>query len=132
MRKTLLCLLAMAAYCPAFGQAGITDVHEVAKSTNSLIQTINIGNNLPVDVAAATSSGTLSGYYAIEVFVTASTSTVNCGFEVGVSTNINSVWYGREIVAGTGVYFAVPSPRKLWCLSQNTGGSVRATITQLK
>lgn len=131
MRKLLSSLLVLVA-SSAYGQ-GVMDVHEVAKSTNSLVQTIDILGNSPRDVAAQTSSGTVAGYYAIEVYSPASsTSTINCGFEVGVSTALYSVWYGREVVAGTGVYFAVPSSRKLYCMSQNSGGSTRATITQLK
>lgn len=117
----------------AHSQAGVQIVHEVAQSTSSIIQTINLCNTGPVDVAVATSSGTLAGHFALEVYnPTASTNTVNCAFDISVSTNIYSVWYGREIFAGGSVLWQKLSNRKLWCLTQNSGGCTRVTITQMK
>lgn len=117
---------------PCFANAQVTDVHEVAKSTETRIQTISVCN-VVLDVANATSSGTLAGAYAIEVYTTAaSTNTVNCGFDVNLSTNIHNAAYGREVPAGVGVYWAVIPKRKLYCLSQNSAGCTRATVTQFK
>lgn len=130
--KYLIGLLFIFPYS-ARAQAGVQNVHEVANSTNTIIQTIGVSSQPAIDVATATSSGTLSGYYSIEVYnLAASTSTLNCGFDPMVSTTSTNVWYGREVPAGVGVYFAVPSYRKLWCMSQSINGTTKATITQLK
>lgn len=111
----------------------VNPVQEVAISTNSIIQTISVASQTVTDVAATTSSGTLSGYFAIEVYnLAANTNTLNCGFDVSLSTINTSAWYGREVPAGVGIYFAVPSYRKLYCQTQSTTASTRATITQIK
>jgi hypothetical protein len=113
----------------------VQNVHEVALTTQTITQTINLcASGGRTDVTAATSSGTLSGAFAIEVYNPAvSTSTINCGQDVALSTAVTSVWYGREIPAGIGLYYAVPpSTRKTWCMTQNSGGCTRVTITQLK
>lgn len=112
---------------PAMAQA-----NEVATSTNTITQTISVSSYTPTDVAAATSSGTLGGYYKIEVFSIAGSSTLNCGFDVMLSTLSASAWYGREIAAGTGFVFNVPSYRKLYCMTQNVSATTRAIITQYK
>lgn len=133
MKYLLLLLL-----CPsAYAQSNIQNVHEVATSTGSITQTISLCNTGASDVAAATSSGTLAGSFGIEVYnLAASTSTVNCGPNIAVSTNQGSAFYGREVPAGSGVYWGIASTRKLYCLTQNSsgvGGScTRVTITQLK
>ena len=123
----------------SYAQQGITNVHEVATSTSSIVQSISIcavtGGNCQgaCDVALATSSGTLAGYFGIEVYnQSASTNTVNCGFDVSLSTNSGSAWYGREVLAGIGVYFGALSPRKLYCMTQNSGGCTKVTVTQMK
>lgn len=131
--KTLLLLLLLPA--SAMAQQGVQVVHEVALSTNTITQTINLCNTdlTGVDVAARTSSGTLAGSFAIEVFnPAASTSTINCGFDVALTTNVYSSWYGREISAGAGVIWQILSSRKLYCMTQNAVGCTRATITQAK
>lgn len=119
--------------CMARAQQGVQVVHEVATSTNSITQTINLLAATVTDVATTTSSGTLGGYFAIEAYNPAtSTSTVNCGFDLSLSTTIGNAWYGREVPAGVGVYFAVLSPRKLYCMTQNSVGATRLTVTQFK
>lgn len=122
-----------------YAQQGIQNVHEVALSTNSITQTLALcassGGSCSgsCDVAQNTSSGTLSGSFAIEVYnPSASTSTINCGFDPMVSTAATSVWYGREVTAGSGVYWAKQSGRKLYCMTQNSSGCTYATITQMK
>ena len=130
-----LYLLVLLAAAPAAAQSNVQNVHEVALTTQTITQTINICNtNGALDVTAATSSGTLAGAFAIEVYnLAGSTSTVNCGQDVSLSTNVYSAWYGREVPAGIGVYYAVPpSTRKTRCMTQNSGGCTRVTITQLK
>jgi len=109
-------------------------VHEVATSTASITQTCSLCVTDGVkDIAAKTSSGTLAGYFAIEVYnPSSSTNTVNCGFDLSLSTQIGSVWYGREVPAGVGVYFAAQSGRKLYCETQNSVGCTQLTITQMK
>jgi len=119
----------------ASAQSGVQNVHEVALTTQTLTQTISLcASGGAVDVTAATSSGTLAGAFAIEVYnLASSTNTINCGQDVALSTASTSVWYGREVVAGTGVYWAVPpSTRKTRCMTQNSGGCTQVTISQLK
>ena len=132
MRKVLLILGLAFMPLQLLAQQGIQNVHEVAITTSTITQTINVCNTV-LDVAAATSSGTLAGAWAIEAFnIAASTVSINCGFDTSLSTNAYSAWYGREVPAGVGVYWAVPVVRKLRCLSQNPGGCTRVTITQFK
>ena len=118
----------------AAAQAGVQVVHEVAQSTNTITQSIWIcSSNNALDVANATSTGTIAGAFAIEVYSpSASTVTINCGFDVNLSSALNSAWYGREVLAGTGVYWAKLSKRILYCMTQNSSGCTRATITQFK
>lgn len=132
--KYLLSLILLSLCASAHAQQGIQNVHEVATSTNSITQTISLcGSAGAVDVANATSSGTLAGAFAIEVYnLNSSTSTVNCGFDPMLSTTATSVWYGREVLAGIGVYWAKMSFRKLYCATQNSGGCTNVTITQMK
>lgn len=130
-----LYLLLMLSGGNASAQSGVQNVHEVALTTTTITQTVSIcASGGAVDVTAATSSGTLAGAFAIEVYnLAASTNTINCGQDVSLSTNSASAWYGREVVAGVGVYYAVPpSTRKTRCMTQNSGGCTRATITQFK
>lgn len=137
MRNTIIFAVLLAAFCamPAAAQSGIQNVHEVATSTQTITQTINVcASGGAVDVTAATSSGTLAGAYAVEVYnIAGSTSTINCGQDVSLSSASTSAWYGREVPPGVGVYYAVPpSTRKTRCMTQNSGGCTRVTITQLK
>ena len=129
----LLALLGVAA--PAAAQSNIQYVREVALSTNTITQTISLCvANGADDVTARTSSGTLAGAFAVEVYnLAGSTSTINCGQDVSLSTASTSVWYGREVPAGVGVYYAVPpSTRKTRCMTQNSSGCTQVTITQFK
>lgn len=122
----------------AHAQQGIQNVHEVATSTTSVIQSIAIcatggANSGVVDVAAATSTGTVAGAFAIEVYnLASSTNTVNCSFDQSLSTASTSAWYGREVVAGAGVYWAKMSYKKLYCMTQNSSGCTTITVSQLK
>ena len=123
----LLLLLPVAAKA----QQGIQNVHEVATSTQSITQTISVCNTA-IDVAAATSSGTLAGAFAIEVYnVSASTQIVVCGFDPMLSSTITSPWYGRELAAGVGMTWQKFSYRILYCINQIAGCS-RVVITQMK
>lgn len=135
MKYLLLALLSLAGAMPAAAQSGVQNVHEVALTTQTITQTINLCNSGgATDVTAATSSGTLAGAYAIEVYnLAASTNTIVCGQDAALSTAASSGWYGREVPAGIGVYYAVPpSTRKTRCFTLNSGGCTRATITQFK
>ena len=86
-----------------------------------------------LNVANATSTGTVAGSFGIEVYnPTSSTNTIVCGFDVNLSSAIDSAWYGREVLAGTGVLWQIVSKRILYCMTRNTDGCTRATITQLK
>jgi hypothetical protein len=125
--------LFLAAAVPAGAQAGVQNVHEVALTTSTIVQSVSVSTGATgADVARATSSGTLAGYFAIEVYnPTASGGTLVCGFDISLSGTLSSAWYGREIAAGSGVYWAVPSNRKLYCLSL-AAAPTRATITQFK
>jgi hypothetical protein len=135
MKYLFIALLTLAGALPAAAQSGVQNVHEVALTTQTITQTINLcASGGAVDVTAATSSGTLAGAYAIEVYnIGASTVTINCGQDVALSTDTNSDWYGREAAAGIGLFYAVPpSTRKTRCMTQNSSGCTRVTITQLK
>ena len=125
--------LLFVAAVPVAAQSGVQNVHEVALSTNTIIQTVSVSTGATgADVAKATSSGTLAGYFAIEVYNPVSSGgTLVCGFDISLSATLSSAWYGREIAAGSGVYWAVPSSRKLFCLS-TAATPTRATITQFK
>lgn len=118
---------------PGFAQSNVQNVHEVATSTNTIIQTVAVTSQTYVDVANITSSGTLSGYFGIEVYNPASSAaTIVCGFDVMLSTLVANAWYGREIGAGLSVYWGVPSYRKLYCQTLSTTASTRVTVTQIK
>lgn len=135
MKYILFALLSLAGALPAAAQSGVQNVHEVALTTTTITQTISIcASDGALDVTAATSSGTLAGAFAVEVYnLAGSTSTVNCGQDTALSTATTSAWYGREIPAGVGVYYAVPpSTRKTRCMTQNSSGCTRSTITQFK
>ena len=135
MKYIIFALLSLASALPAAAQSGVQNVHEVALTTTTITQTISLcASGGAVDVTAATSSGTLAGAFAIEVYnLASSTVTINCGQDVALSTAAGSAWYGREGPAGVGVYSAVPpSTRKTRCMTQNSSGCTRATITQLK
>ena len=118
----------------AGAQANVQVVHEVAQSTNTIVQSISLcQGDGALNVVSATSSGTLAGHFGVEVYnLTASTNTVNCGFDLSLSTSANSAWYGREVLAGTGVLWQKLSKRILYCMTQNSGGCTRLTITQIK
>lgn len=123
--------------CAAYAQQGIQNVHEVATTTTTIIQTANLcaqtATGLSVAVASNMSSGTLSGYFAAEVYnLAASTNTIVCGFDAATSSSPASSFYGREVPAGVGVYWAVPSYRTLYCATTNNLGCTRYTLTQLK
>lgn len=135
MKYLAIAILALVGALPAAAQSGVQNVHEVALSTQSITQTINLCNSGgATDVTAATSSGTLAGAYAIEVYnLAASTNTIVCGQDAALSSAPSSAWYGREVPAGIGVYYAVPpSTRKTRCFTLNSGGCTRATISQFK
>lgn len=135
MKLLFAALLAWAAWLPMSieAQVGIQDVHEVAKSTQTITQSISIAANAIASAAAATSSGTLNGAFAIELYNPIGNSTLNVGFDVSLSTTSTSVWYGREVAAGTGVYYAVsPGTKPLRVRSQNTSAAQIVTITQFK
>lgn len=126
-----LYLLVLLAAAPAAAQSNVQVVHEVATSTQSITQTISICDTR-LDVAAATSSGTLAGHFAVEVYnVAASTQIVLCGFDSSLSASVVSPWYGREVAAGTGVTWKKLSNRILYCINAIAGCS-RAVITQMK
>ena len=130
--KSLILLIVLAASASA--QQGITNVHEVATSTQTLIQTISMSaTSARLDVAATVSSAPVGGYFAIEVYNTAASgTTLNCSFDICNSTAVANACYGREIPAGVGVYFATPQHRKLYCGQQATAAAVRATISLFK
>ena len=118
----------------AYSQSGEQVVHEVATSTNSLVQTASLCNSTAAaNITALTSSGTVVGAFSVEVYnPAASTSTINCGFDLALSSAITSVWYGREVAAGIGVVWKVLTNRTLYCITQNSGGCTRVTVTQMK
>ena len=126
-----IALLLLLAAGPVAAQSNVQNVHEVAQSTSSLTQTISICAT-PIDVAAATSSGTLAGAFAIEVYnVAASSQIVVCGFDSALSATVTNAWYGREIAPGNGTVWQKLSSRILWCANA-IAGCTRATITQMK
>lgn len=119
--------------CVSNAQQGIQNVHEVATSTGSIVQTMSVSSQTVTGVAVNTSSGTLLGAFAIEVYnLQANSKTVNCGFDLSLSSTSSSAWYGREVPPGVGVYFAVPSYRTLYCLTQDVTAATRVTVTQFK
>ena len=135
MKYIIIALLAIIGALPASAQSNVQNVHEVALSSSSITQTINLCNTGgATNVTAATSSGTVGGAFAVEIYnPAASTSTLNCGQLVNVSSAVTNSWYGREIPAGVGVYYAVPpSTKPIFCITQNAIGCTRATITQFK
>lgn len=130
--KNILFLLLLP--CGVGAQQGVQVVHEVATSTNTITQTISLcASGGVTDVANATSSGTLNGAFGVEVYnPNASTSTIVCGFDVALSSQVYSVWYGREVLAGIGVLWQKLSNRKLYCETLNSSGCTQAVITQVK
>src|SRR3990167_7145171 len=106
--------LAWLAYLPMSLSAQVSVVREVAQSTSTVVHTVSISSGNPgpaiarVDVAAESSTGTVSGYWAIEVYnLAANTVTLNCGFDVCLSTTSSSACYGREVPPGVGVLWQV-------------------------
>lgn len=133
-----LATLAMVLVLAGIGVAQQFQVQEVA-SVDGVIQTIAICDNEgSLDVTADTSSGTVAGAFAVEVFnLAASTDTLNCGFSPSVSSATTSAWYGREVAPGIGVIWqlrqSIGTPvKKVYCRTQDTNGCTSATITQLK
>ena len=126
-----LLLLAFLSLPASLHAQAVTNVHEVATSSVSVVRSIYVCAT-PIDVVAATSTGTINGSFAVEVYnIAASTLTVNCGFDASVSAASTSANYGREVAAGSGVYWGVAVPaRKVWCVGST--GCTRVTITQLK
>ena len=112
-------------------------VQEVAMLDGN-IQTVNVASQTATDMTAATSTGTIAGAFAVEIYnINGSTNTINCGFSPSVSTVTTSGWYGREVLAGSAMTWqlrqGIGSPvKKVYCLTQNTGGITRATVTQMK
>ena len=128
MKSLIILLLAVSAQAQ-----NTTDVHEVAKSTQTQIQTISISSSAAIDVEAQMSSAPTSGYFALEVYnLSGNTPTLNCSFDVCVSTDSTNACYGREIAPGNGVYWAVGRNRKLRCRTQSTTAATRATISVFK
>lgn len=107
-------------------------IREVAQSTNTITQTINL-STAPTDMALATSSGVVGGYWAIEVYnVAASSNAINCGFDVSLSTLPGRAFYGREVPAGVGILYQVAANRRVYCSNQGSSGTVGVTVTQFK
>lgn len=130
MRYILFAVLSLVGVT-ASAQSNVQVVHEVAQSTNSITQTISVCATA-IDVAATTSSGTLAGAFALEVYnVAASTQSVLCGFDPALSATVTNAWYGREVVAGVGMVWQKLSNRILYCINAVSGCS-RVTITQMK
>lgn len=133
MKKILLLVGLIALAKTAAAQTNDLIVHEVGVSTRSVVRTVSVCATV-LDVTNATSSGTVAGAFSIEIYnIAASTNTINCGYDASVSTDSTSANYGREIVAGQGVVWQVELPNRLpRCLSQNSSGCTRTTITQIK
>lgn len=130
--KILLTLL-MGLPALSYAQVGIQDVHEVAKSTQTIVQSFSLAANAIANAASSTSSGTLLGSFAIEIYNPIGNSTLNVGFDNCLSTTSSNVCYGREVAAGTGVYYAVaPNTKPLRVRSQNTSSAQIITVTQFK
>ena len=126
--KSIILLIGLASN--AWAQQGITNTHEVATSTQTLIQSIALSGDL-TNMGTAISSGNVAGYFAIEVYnVATSSSVIVCGFDVSLSSTIGGVWYGREISAGEGV----PSYRPLYCrnVTLATPNTSPVTVTLFK
>lgn len=143
MKTTFWLLPALLAMLVGSGIAGQQfPVQEVADG-DGVVQTINIcDSDGALDVTAATSTGTIAGAFAVEVYnLAASTNTLNCGLDVSVSSASTSAWYGREVLAGLGVVWQYRQGtgsvggtklQKVYCMTQNATGCTRATITQFK
>jgi len=115
-------------------------VQEVA-FRDIVIQSVLLDTGKATDVTAATSSGTLSGVWAVEVYNTSSTGTVQCGFSPSVTSSSQTAaglaWYGREILPKVGMYWAFRqgkgSPAKnVYCKPQAVDGGTVVTVTQVK
>lgn len=131
--KYLLSLLLLTPCLSHAQSSGVQNVHEVGLSTNTIVQTVSVATQTVTDLAATTSSGTLAGYYAIEVYnPAASAATVVVGFDLMLSTLVVNAGYGREVPPGVGVYFAVPSYHKLYAKSLSVTAATRVTVTQIK
>ena len=135
MKLLFACIVGWVAWLPmsTYAQYQTHPVQEVAQH-HANAQTISIcASNSPLNVTGATSSGTLTGSFAVEVYnLAASTVTLNCGFDPTVSTASASGLYGREVAAGVGQLFQIRLPQILvYCGTQNSAGCTRATITQL-
>lgn len=117
----------------AYSQVGVQDVHEVARSTQTIVQSFSLSANAIANAASSTSSGTLAGAFAIEIYNPIGNSTLNVSFDNCLSTTSSSVCYGREVPAGVGVYYAVsPGTKPLRVRSQNTSAAQIVTVTQFK
>ena len=128
--KSLILLFALATSASA--QQGFTNVHEVALTTSTIIQSIALGTTT-TDVAAGISSGVVSGYFGVEVYnQSSSSSTIVCGFDPSLSTAVGNIWYGRQVPAGIGVYYGVGNNRRLRCAGTQASGTVPVTITIFK
>lgn len=128
MKIYLLALFGLLA-SPAFAE---WEVHEVA-NRDAVSQTISVSSYTRTNVTSATSTGTVSGAFLVEVYNTDSSDVLNCGFSVSLSTISSEAWYGREVRPLTGVTFQInPSALTVYCMTQDVAATTRATITQLK
>ena len=108
---------------------------------DAVVQSALLDTGKATDVTAATSSGTINGTWAVEVYNNSSTSTINCGFSPSVSnssmTAAGLAWYGREVLPKIGMYWAFRqgkgSPAKnVYCKPQAVDGATVVTVTQFK
>lgn len=108
-----------------------TSVHQIYLTTSTIVQTVSVTSATATNVASATSSGTLSGYYAIELYNPLGGYLVNYGFDPMVSTQIASVWYGRELSTGAAITLFVPSYTPVYVKTQKISAT-NLTVTQYK
>lgn len=137
--RYLISLLFLVPVC-AHAQQGTQNVHIVYSSTNTIIQTATLCvTDGATIITAKTSSGTLAGYQAIEVYnPDTSTTTAVCGFDPMLSTQTWSAWYGIEIstvganVPNVSRFFYTPSSSPLYCETKNSSGCQPITVIQYK
>lgn len=109
--------------------SGLVSTQE--KAYLAQVEKVSVDASDAVDVASSTTSGSLSGSWAIEVYnVDTSTSAV-CAFRTDVTANPDSATAGRPVPASSSVYWAVNNSQEvLYCIS--SAGTLNLIISQFK
>ena len=126
MKKVIFSALMLFAVQGAFAYM---EVHEVATSS-AIARGIDV-SSYTYTMLENTTAYLLSGRYKEEIF-NASTDTINCGFNVSVSTVSADTFYGRPIATLTSWIINISDKMRIYCKGTGTNISSRVVFIQYK